>query len=139
MSYWVVSGVVKKVWIAKKSQSPMTTSTKLSDPWISVLRSAVRSTMGEAGWKVGPSRAGKVFLQKVDLAPRGEKRPSVTVSLPYSWDESSVPAVITRCQAIQKVMALQEAQQLARYMHGPHWGEQNDAAVENYLKQNGFG
>ena len=108
MSYWVVSGVVKKVWIAKKSQSPMTTSTKLSDPWISVLRSAVRSTMGEAGWKVGPSRAGKVFLQKVDLAPRGEKHPSVTVSLPYSWDESSVPAVITRRQAIQKVMALQE-------------------------------
>ena len=38
----------------------------------------------------------------------------------------------------KRKQALQEAQQLARYIYGPHWGEQHDAAVENYLKQNGF-
>ena len=75
-----------------------------SEAWVKTLRNAVRTTMGDAGWKVGPSRSSQVFLQKVELVPRGQKARSATVSLPYSWSETC-PRCHHWCRAIQKVMA----------------------------------
>ena len=74
-----------------------------SELWVATLRKQVRQVLGK-GWKVGPARNGNAFLQRVELAPRGEKSPSKTIQLPYEWRENESGDIYLRCRTIHQLM-----------------------------------